>query len=145
VKAFVGPELLARFLTDADAIVAELEGVEDVIDFAVPSSTDRCVDLLFGNLAKIFTAATGMRPTHTWTEDEEGFTSPFDRFAWRAAVTIDPDIANHGSIAEAIRRIWATYNDEPDDPRYRALFEALDRTAERHSGGRVARRAKPSS
>jgi hypothetical protein len=143
-EALVGSELLARHLTDADAIRATLEGIEDVIDFAVPSSTDRCVNLLFSNLATIFTGATGMRPTHTWTEDE-GFTSPFDRFAQKAAVTIDPNIANHGSVAEALRRIWAEYNTKPDDPRYRALFEALDRAAERRAGGHVARRAKPPS
>jgi hypothetical protein len=85
-----------------------------------------------------------MRPTHTWTEDK-GFTSPFDRFAHKAAVTIDPEIMNHGSVAEAIRRIWAEHNDKPDDPRYRALLEALDRAAERCPGGRIARRAKPPS
>jgi hypothetical protein len=144
-EALVGSELLARHLTDADAIRAALEGIEDVIDFAVPSSTDRCVDLLFSHLAKIFTAATGMRPTHTWNDPEGNFTSPFDRFAREAAAAIDPEIKNHGSVAEAIRRIWAKHNHKPDDPRYRALFEALDRAAQRRAGGHVARRAKPPS
>jgi hypothetical protein len=145
VEAVAGPELLAKFQEVNDAMAAAIHAAEHVAEFAAPSSTDRCMNQLFINLASIFRAATGMQPTHTWNDVKGDFTSPFDRFVREAAATIDPDIATHGSVAEAIRRIWAKHTYKPDDPRARDVIEVLEQAAKQRAGGRVARRAKPPS